>query len=130
MEEIREFLNHPASHDGQSRILHHQSDDAYFKLCNSITRVLKRFLSHDTKDSVMDNNKPDNKITDERYHETFAEWVFHDNKDNTTHYRLRIEKLPSPRTDVAVTLQSLQREIAQRLQGCFFGVCIESEFQF
>ena len=130
MEEIYPFLNHPEIYDEQSITLHHQSDRAYFELCNNITTVLKGFLSHDTMDSVMDNNKPDKKITDERYHETFAEWVFHDNNDNTTHYRLRVEKLPSPSTDVAVTLQSLKREIAQRLQGCFMGVCIESEFQF
>ena len=74
-------------------------------------------------DSVMDNNKPDEEITDGRYHQTFAEWVFHDNKYNKKHYRLRVEKLSSPSTDVAVTLQSLRRELAQRLQGCFIGVC-------
>jgi hypothetical protein len=123
MEEIYPFLNHPEIHDEQSITLHHQSDRAYSELCKSITMVLKGFLSHDTMDSVMDNNKPDKKITDERYHQTFAEWVFHDNNDNTTHYRLRVEKLPSSSTDVAVTLQSLKREIAQRLQGCFVGVC-------
>ena len=123
MEEIYPFLNHPEIHDEQSITLHHQSDRAYSELCKSITMVLKGFLSHDTMDSVMDNNKPDKNITDERYHETFAEWVFHDNKDNTTHYRLRVEKHPSPSTDVVVTLRSLKREIAQRLQGCFVGVC-------
>ena len=117
MEEIYEFLNNPESHDEKSITLHHQSDDAYFELCNTITMVLKGFLSHDTMDSVMDNNKPDKKITDERYHQTFAEWVFHDNKDNTTHYRLRVEKLPSPSTDVAVTLQSLEREIEHEIMS-------------
>lgn len=123
MEEIYQFLDHPESHDGMSISLHDQSDDAYLELCNAITEHLQPFLSHDTMDSVMDNNKPDKKIRDDRYHQTFAEWVFHDNKDNTRHYRLRVEKLPSPSTDVAVTLQSLEREIAQRLQGCFVGVC-------
>ena len=123
MEEIHAFLNYPESHDGMSITLHDQSDNAYLELCTAITKRLQGFLSHDTMDSVMDNNNPDKEITDERYHQTFAEWVFHDNKDNTTHYRLRVEKLSSPSTDVAVTLQSLKRELAQRLQGCFIGVC-------
>ena len=131
MEKIYEFLDYPESHDGMSITLHDQSDNTvYLELCTAITKRLQGFLSHDTMDSVMDNNNPDKEIKDGRYHQTFAEWVFHDNKDNTKHYRLRVEKLSSPSTDVAVTLQSLRRELAQRLQGCFIGVCIESEFQF
>jgi len=61
MQNIDKFLNDPASHDEESITFHLQSDDAYFELCNAITMRLQNFQSHDTMDSVMDNNKPDKK---------------------------------------------------------------------